>query len=402
MAMGKRISGQAGYDVWKQQYGVVNVKDFGALGDGSQDDTLAIQMALSSIPTGGILFFPIGFYVITKNVWVPSGVRVLGSSFGSTQALPAKNSVIRVDNGSFILQGDYSSIDGIQIDGSANIGSSPAFQVSGGHCSIGNLYVWGNFVSPGVYLGSAGNVIANLTINNLIVEQGYPGITLNATQSTITFMESISAYEVGVRILLDNNSINHLQITNMKSETGTPILLQIGTSESTQAYGNTILYTDLSCDTASTAIEVNYPIDISNGQDPNMMFQVHVEGSGSIVHNNGSYGSLVARVSSGKLGASLAISPPASPLVSGTVYQNTNTMPIAIYQPAYATTAGTAGNIAVALGATNTPSAIYTKFISGGSSSTATVPCNLTVPPGWWYSFTTTGATLANATVIEG
>jgi hypothetical protein len=43
-----------------------NVKDYGALGDGSNDDTAEIQAALDAVPSvGGIVFFPAGNYKIT-------------------------------------------------------------------------------------------------------------------------------------------------------------------------------------------------------------------------------------------------------------------------------------------------------------------------------------------------
>lgn len=40
----------------------VNVKDFGAVGDGRHDDTLNIQTAINCLPAGGRLFFPEGTY----------------------------------------------------------------------------------------------------------------------------------------------------------------------------------------------------------------------------------------------------------------------------------------------------------------------------------------------------
>jgi hypothetical protein len=47
----------------------VNVKDFGAVGDGQNDDSAAIQKAIDSIQTsGGTVFFPIGRYRIKKTI----------------------------------------------------------------------------------------------------------------------------------------------------------------------------------------------------------------------------------------------------------------------------------------------------------------------------------------------
>ena len=93
------------------------------------------------------------------------------------------------------------------------------------------------------------------------------------------------------------------------------------------------------------------------------------------------------------------ITPPASPLVSGTVYQNTYGVPITVYQPVYATTAGTNGSITVSVGATSTPTVLYTKFVNG--ATTAAVPEVITVgvSPNQYYSFIITNVTLLDANI---
>lgn len=49
--------------------GAVNVKDFGAKGDGTTNDATAIQSALDSLSTsGGIIFFPKGTYLLTSSI----------------------------------------------------------------------------------------------------------------------------------------------------------------------------------------------------------------------------------------------------------------------------------------------------------------------------------------------
>lgn len=58
----------------------VNVMDFGAKGDGTNDDTVAIQAAVTSLTsTGGTVWFPIGNYKITAPInWLPR-VNLLGA-----------------------------------------------------------------------------------------------------------------------------------------------------------------------------------------------------------------------------------------------------------------------------------------------------------------------------------
>jgi hypothetical protein len=53
---------------------VVNVKDFGAVGNGVADDTAAIQAAINSVATtGGDIFLPSGNYKTTSELLVANG-----------------------------------------------------------------------------------------------------------------------------------------------------------------------------------------------------------------------------------------------------------------------------------------------------------------------------------------
>jgi len=61
----------------------VNVKAFGAVGDGVTDDTTAIQAAITALPaTGGILYFPPGTYLVNSGLpltGLVSGTKVCGA-----------------------------------------------------------------------------------------------------------------------------------------------------------------------------------------------------------------------------------------------------------------------------------------------------------------------------------
>ena len=77
-----------------EQY--VSVKDFGAKGDGTTDDTDAIQAALDAAE-GNVLFFPKGQYIIEKTLITKPGTRLLGAnkSIEWEQAWDTAGSVIR-------------------------------------------------------------------------------------------------------------------------------------------------------------------------------------------------------------------------------------------------------------------------------------------------------------------
>ena len=52
---------QSSYDFWTGRYQVMNVKDFGAVGDGVHGDGLAIQRAINwQQQYGGVLYLPNG------------------------------------------------------------------------------------------------------------------------------------------------------------------------------------------------------------------------------------------------------------------------------------------------------------------------------------------------------
>lgn len=94
-----------------------------------------------------------------------------------------------------------------------------------------------------------------------------------------------------------------------------------------------------------------------------------------------------------------AVSIPANPPVSGTIYQNTNPYDINILLPVYATTAATAGTVAYGISASSTVTEMTPKFVSGSTSSVAVDIVTLRVPAGWYYEFTGSGVTFGTAAV---
>lgn len=82
-----------------QSNNYISVKDFGAKGDGTTDDTTAIQNAINSFSNGGSLFFPKGTY-LSGALKIKSRVFLVGDGFGTI--LKAKQNIsnhfITLDN----------------------------------------------------------------------------------------------------------------------------------------------------------------------------------------------------------------------------------------------------------------------------------------------------------------
>jgi hypothetical protein len=98
---GDQYSGLVTYD-WiatpdAREIGFYNVRDFGAIGDGKTDDTVALKSAFAYIASrnGGQLTFPDGDYVVTQPLALPSAIKIVGTnglgSMAGTSDYPRKN-----------------------------------------------------------------------------------------------------------------------------------------------------------------------------------------------------------------------------------------------------------------------------------------------------------------------
>jgi len=65
-------------DVPESVDGVVNVKEFGAVGNGTTDDSIPIQAAINSLAaTGGTVFFPVGRYRVNEQLVLPNDGEIV-------------------------------------------------------------------------------------------------------------------------------------------------------------------------------------------------------------------------------------------------------------------------------------------------------------------------------------
>jgi hypothetical protein len=105
----------------------VSVKDFGAVGDGIADDTVAIQAAINAVQTtsGGSVYFPIGNYKITSSLLI-TGRNI--SLIGLPGAKPTLTNAITGSAADPLLKittvGNDVIIDGLTFKGNGLTGAS--------------------------------------------------------------------------------------------------------------------------------------------------------------------------------------------------------------------------------------------------------------------------------------
>ena len=105
---------------------VVSVKDFGATGDGTTDDTLAIQSALNS-GVGKYVYLPPGTYKTTSVLSLSSNTYLYGASVNSVIAIQPTASASTANN-CFSFDGDDITVDNIKV-----LGTNEGILVSGNY-----------------------------------------------------------------------------------------------------------------------------------------------------------------------------------------------------------------------------------------------------------------------------
>lgn len=112
---------------------IINVKDYGALGDGVADDSSEIQAAINACPAGGTVYFPRGSYRAFR-IKITKNISIIGDGIGATEWVWSQNTwsyianendaYFQVDGGTtnFYLEGG-TIIDkfGFRVTGNANV-----------------------------------------------------------------------------------------------------------------------------------------------------------------------------------------------------------------------------------------------------------------------------------------
>lgn len=171
---------------------ILSVKDFGAVGDGTTDDTAAIQAAV----TASSVFFPAGTYRVVGTVSVPAGRTLFGHRGAKVLVDPAANY-----GGAFDVSGDNVVFDGLGFDGN---NTSTAVDAITGPTGPGGAAI-------------RGDNVANVTIRNCWFDK----FVLSSID------HGVISFALSRRILVDGNGFF------AGSEGGTDINLSYSVGECT-------------------------------------------------------------------------------------------------------------------------------------------------------------------------
>ena len=127
----------------------VNVLDYGAVGNGTDNDTPAFDLAIAALPTGGgTVYIPAGYTFAVNLVIVKSGVRLLGGGVASSQAAPTGNYLkpfdpllpcIKIGNDTVYVSGV--TIENVHLNGNA-VGTIGLFFSGGAYrCNWVNVHI---------------------------------------------------------------------------------------------------------------------------------------------------------------------------------------------------------------------------------------------------------------------
>lgn len=103
----------------------VNVKDFGAVGDGVTDDSAAIQAAIDDVSGdgGGSIYMPSGTFIHASTINIPSGIKLLGDSRGDKiLSGPTKGTILKYTGTStgISINGSMSGLEDVALVGTAS------------------------------------------------------------------------------------------------------------------------------------------------------------------------------------------------------------------------------------------------------------------------------------------
>lgn len=154
----------------------LSVRDFGARGDGTTDDTAALLKAVAGVaPRGGTVWVPPGDYKLTGDIIVPSGVTIQGAGMWHTAFVGDAALYGRADRRvRFKLTGTGMRLADFAIFGQLNYrnDSEPNDGVVGAGCTDASVVrIWIEHTKAGVWVYNGVNlVIDGCRFRNLLAD----------------------------------------------------------------------------------------------------------------------------------------------------------------------------------------------------------------------------------------
>jgi len=230
-----------------------DVRAFGATGDGTTDDTTAIQDAIDSLTDAGIVFLPEGTYKITSAIQLDDSILLKGVG-GSTLITSTGNHDLIVANNKTKAGVEFLALsggdDGITIYG----GSS--------QCFVRNVFV-GAVGNNGIFLNDAKNCqvrgnIVNSPSKNGIYIYGTTDPALGSDENNVIGNLILSPGNKGISVF--NNSERNRIIGNYLYHTGEAGIFLNDTSSSyhsnyNSVIGNTVYRSGATEDSGGNGIE---------------------------------------------------------------------------------------------------------------------------------------------------
>lgn len=193
----------------------INIKVYGAKGDGITNDTSIIQQAIN---TGKPIYFPEGTYLITSLNCNDHKVNIRGAGINATNLKTYGNSTITTmidasnNSDGFTIKdirinGNNKCQNGI-IAGNRNIGYNTTRKITINNVSIVNC------TNEGLYLGGVSAVADNINVVNCDIGvhmESYGAVLTNSTISQCTnwglILDNGNGYVTNNKIYLNNNGI---------------------------------------------------------------------------------------------------------------------------------------------------------------------------------------------------
>lgn len=187
--------------------GWYNVKEYGAVGDGSTDDTAAIQAAIDVVPSaGGIVFFPIGLYKITSSLSCQRGyISFIGENRAGDwdQASSGSGATIRwfgTNGGGPMLDIQSPGTTGtvlrsIRIEGLAFNGSSGGGLIAATGISLKNVH---GMIMRHVEIRTCSTVALDMT--SKAVSSGPKGVLYSHFENIVIREDSGVPSGIGIRL----------------------------------------------------------------------------------------------------------------------------------------------------------------------------------------------------------